>query len=380
MKAPENTHPNAEREELVRAETLALLVQQSFPALFQSLLIAAVLCWTLWGRLDSDKLLLWLGLLSASSVIRLLMFQRYFRARPTGLAVLAWQWPYVGTLLLSSLVWGLGVVWLMPPDEALEQFVILFFVGGLVGGSMVTYSAHRNIANATMAAVLLPSVVWLFLQGSHLTLGLGVAAILFMIGALRGVRVLTAAMQSRLLLSYELQHANQIADRMARTDALTGINNRRAFMELGEQMSRLCLRQDTALSALLIDVDHFKRINDSHGHAAGDRVLAQVGKLLAQQFRASDICGRLGGEEFAVLLPDTDAMAAASIAEKLRANMQDVSILWNNEALRITVSIGVASSSDSLDTLLHRADTAMYQAKENGRNRIAFYGVESTPP
>lgn len=359
---------------MVRADTLVLLFQQSFPALYQSLVIAAILCWTLWGRLESFKLLTWLGVLTATSAVRLAMYLLYFRVKPQGEAILRWERPYLFTLLLSSLTWGLGVLWLMPPGETVEQFIILFFVAGLVGGSMAAYSAHRGMTVAAMLSVLVPSTVWLFFQPGHLSLGMAVAASTFMFGALRGTKILSSAMQSSLRLAYELRHANAVADRMARTDELTGINNRRSFMELGEQMGKLCQRQGKPLSALLIDVDHFKQINDTHGHGAGDLVLQRVGALLAQQFRAADVCGRIGGEEFAVLLADTDANTAAAVAEKLRQTVEAAAVPWHAQTLQITVSIGVASHNAHLGTLLHRADVAMYLAKATGRNRVACHG------
>lgn len=354
----------------VHADTLVILFEQAFPALFQSFFVASILCWALWGRVESSRLLTWLGVLGASALIRLVMYLLYFRAKPVGHAILAWERPYAVTLMLSSLVWGLGAVWLMPQGEAVEQFVVLFFIAGLVGGSIFTYSAHRGMTISAMLAVLLPSTIWLFLQPSHIAFGLGLAATTFMLGALRGTRVLSAAMQRSLLLGYELKQANQVADHMARTDELTGINNRRAFMELGEQTTHLCQRQGKPLSALLIDVDHFKQVNDTHGHSAGDRVLQQVGSLLAQQFRAADVCGRIGGEEFAVLLADTDAATATALAEKLRRAVSSASITWQEQTLQVTVSIGVATHSGPLGALLQRADAAMYQAKAGGRNRV----------
>jgi diguanylate cyclase len=375
--APEATPPAASAPAasgaLVHADTLALLFEQSFPALYQSLIIASILCWTLWGQVEPARLLTWLGVLAASALIRLGMYLLYFRLKPVGHAIFAWERPYAATLVLSSLIWGVGVLWIMPAGNEVAQYVILFFVVGMVGGSLVSYSAHRGMTITAMLGVLLPITLWLFFQPGQIALGLAVASTLFMAGALRGTRVLNSAMQGNLLLGHELKMANRIADHIARTDELTGINNRRAFMELGEQTTRLCQRQRQPLSALLLDVDHFKQINDTYGHSAGDLVLKQIGSLMAQQFRAADVCGRIGGEEFAVLLADTDTQAATSVANKFRQEVANATLQWQGHTLQVTVSIGVASHNADLGTLLQRADAAMYQAKNSGRNRVVCH-------
>jgi diguanylate cyclase len=374
LTAPEATPPAASAPAasgaLVHADTLALLFEQSFPALYQSLIIASILCWTLWGQVEPARLLTWLGVLAASALIRLGMYLLYFRLKPVGHAIFAWERPYAATLVLSSLIWGVGVLWIMPAGNEVAQYVILFFVVGMVGGSLVSYSAHRGMTITAMLGVLLPITLWLFFQPGQIALGLAVASTTFMAGALRGTRVLNSAMQGNLLLGHELKMANRIADHIARTDELTGINNRRAFMELGEQTTRLCQRQRQPLSALLLDVDHFKQINDTYGHSAGDLVLKQIGSLMAQQFRAADVCGRIGGEEFAVLLADTDTQAATSVANKFRQEVANATLQWQGHTLQVTVSIGVASHNADLGTLLQRADAAMYQAKNSGRNRV----------
>ncbi|MDR7307264.1 diguanylate cyclase [Rhodoferax saidenbachensis] len=358
---------------LVRADTLALLFAQSFYAPLQSLAIGGILCWTLWGRVTPIKLLTWLGVLAAATVMRLALYLLYFRAKPKGQALLAWELPYVVTLMLSLLTWGFGVLWLMPPDDAAGQFAILFILVVVVCGSMAIYSAHRGVTLSAMVVMLAPSTVWLLFQPGHMALGLAVSATTLMLGALRSTKVLSDTMQSQLRLSYELKQANAIADRMARTDELTGIANRRSFMELGEQTTRLCQRQAKSLSALLIDADRFKEINDTHGHSAGDAVLQHLSALLVQQFRAADVCARIGGEEFAVLLADTDAAAATAVAEKLRQAVASTPVPWRGQTLQLTVSVGVATHSGNLDTLLHMADTAMYEAKASGRNRVVCH-------
>ncbi len=373
------SEPEALYAARVRADTLALLFRQSFPAVFLSFGIAAVMCWTLWGRIESTALLGWLAALLIGGLVRLALFLRYFRVMPDADAILAWERPYVVTLMLSSLTWGLGALWLMPAGAAVEQGVVLFFLVGMAGGALGTYSAHRTITIGALLSILLPCTVWLFFQPGRIALGMALAGAMFIVGAYRATQVLATAMQSRLQMGYQLKDAHTHAETLARTDALTGIHNRRAFHELGDQALHLCQRAARPASALLIDIDHFKQINDRHGHSAGDAVLKHVAGLLAAQFRRSDVCGRIGGEEFAVLLAGSDGQAAAVAAEKFRLAVADATIVWQTETLRATVSIGIATGGDGLEALLHQADLAMYQAKAGGRNRVVDLTLPSHP-
>jgi len=367
-------------EASIRADTLALLIRQSFPAVYLSLIVAGIMCWTLWDAVDPRAAYVWLAVLGVSALIRLAMFMSYFRARPEGQRILAWERPYAVTLILSASVWGLGALYMMHKGEMVEQAVVMCFLVGMLGGSLVTYSAHRGMTICAMTSVMLPSTIWLYTQPGHMALGMAVAATLFMGSALWGTKVLSDAMQDRLLLSYQLRYARDIAENMARIDTLTGMYNRRAFVERGEQVIRLCERDAKPVSTLLIDIDFFKSINDTYGHGAGDLVLKQIGVFLDVQFRKSDVCGRLGGEEFAVLLTNTDAVTATTLADKFRRTVAESSIPWQAESLRVTVSIGVASESYDLESLLHRADMAMYQAKASGRNStVCQLTIQSEP-
>jgi diguanylate cyclase len=158
----------------------------------------------------------------------------------------------------------------------------------------------------------------------------------------------------------------------ALTDPLTGLPNRRAFERGMEAM-----RGSAAETALLIiDLDHFKVVNDTHGHAAGDHVLQQVSRVLRDHTRQYDLLSRLGGEELAVLLPDTDATRAWQVAERLRQAIAGLDMQWQGRALSITASIGVAIASGSTpgSALFVQADAALYAAKRSGRNCVVFSG------
>lgn len=166
-------------------------------------------------------------------------------------------------------------------------------------------------------------------------------------------------------------------ERQARTDFLTGANNRRHFLELAEAEINRAARYGSALTVLMIDVDFFKDVNDNYGHAAGDLVLCRLTDICRAGLRETDPIGRLGGEEFAVLLPETDLDGGYDVAERLRTKIAATSVAQpEGPALHFTVSIGIATFKDqnaSLDALLRAADDALYVAKRGGRNRVCTH-------
>jgi two-component system cell cycle response regulator len=162
--------------------------------------------------------------------------------------------------------------------------------------------------------------------------------------------------------------------RLAWTDPLTGLRNRRSFLEQARVEVARASRYGSPLSFLLFDVDHFKSINDTHGHAGGDCVLAALGKLLVALLRTPDIPARWGGEEFVIALPSTGAEGARGAAERVRHAVEQLKVEWASKQIPVTVSVGGATfrPGDSLDGLTDRADRAMYAAKVAGRNRITI--------
>ena len=168
----------------------------------------------------------------------------------------------------------------------------------------------------------------------------------------------------------EMQHK---LETLAMKDALTGFYNNRAFSEIGQKELIRSRRFAHPLSLLLIDVDNFKNINDSYGHVAGDRVLAALAGRMELVARHSDILGRMGGDEFFLLLPETVAAHAIAVAERFQAELAETPIQWEEKAIPVTISIGVASlisTDDEFEALLKRADDALYEAKRTGRNRV----------
>ena len=170
------------------------------------------------------------------------------------------------------------------------------------------------------------------------------------------------------------KEAEQQLEHLAKTDALTGLPNRRSFMDIAERELSRARRHADPLAIMMLDLDHFKAINDTHGHRVGDSVIQAFGALCQQALRTFDTVGRVGGEEFAILLPDASLEHALAVAERLRQSVERARIPQERGLpLQFTVSIGVAAASDStpnIDTLLHQADTELYEAKRAGRNRV----------
>ncbi len=174
----------------------------------------------------------------------------------------------------------------------------------------------------------------------------------------------------------QLQKERQSFENLAFTDPLTGLYNRRMFLEIAKKNINEAKRYNEPLSLIMLDIDHFKRINDTYGHDIGDVVLKFLASILKNNVRASDIIARWGGEEFIILLPKTELKQAYKVAEKIRKIVEMSTIkLPDGERLNFTISLGVSSFGgyEDLEELIKKADIALYEAKRKGRNRTEVY-------
>lgn len=175
-------------------------------------------------------------------------------------------------------------------------------------------------------------------------------------------------------LQDELRRSNELLKDLSNTDPLTHLHNRRYLMEALEREFQRASRKRDGLSLVLLDIDHFKKVNDTYGHQEGDNVLVAVASLMQKMVRRYDVAARYGGEEFVVVLPETSLHPALQFAERCRVAVQDISFAGALKGLTITVSLGVASypsgKVDCVDSLFRQADEALYRAKQGGRNRV----------
>lgn len=260
---------------------------------------------------------------------------------------------YASFAFLSAIIAGIGSIELLrvPRDRWFSPLILL---GGLYG-----FISLFNFARAVLAGFGQISHSIQDSGGLQAQQFLHANALLVTIGICMVV-VSTERLQSELR-------------RSAIYDRLTGIFNRGAFVDLADSEFARWRRSGLTFSVLLMDLDHFKRINDQYGHPAGDAVLVAFAKLCGESLRTGDLLGRYGGEEFCALLPATDLKQAAAVAERLRRNTQEMTVDWDGIPLSLGVSIGVAEVDGTLanfDGLIARADEALYRAKNGGRNMV----------
>lgn len=181
-------------------------------------------------------------------------------------------------------------------------------------------------------------------------------------------------------ITFDLIKANEQLKEMANRDYLTGLYNRRIFEELFIRELALSKRYERAISVILIDIDHFKKINDTYGHQVGDIVLKKIAKLFLEKLRVGDIVCRYGGEEFAIFLPETDKENAFIVAEKLRESIENFKFEEISQELNVKITGGISEYkkgfSEDIDKIISMADEALYVGKNSGRNKMVIYGKE----
>ncbi len=352
----------------MRAQQLSLVYNQALANQYLSPLVAALVSAVLWPVGNPRMLTAWVAVLCVISIWRHLLVSAYSGAPKDPAAVRVWERRFLVSLAVSSGAWGVGG-WLnlqSLPDA--YQALTYFFVLGMAAGASVLYAAHGPSVGVGISLIMGPATLYMFTVGDAFHTAMGAGGAVFMVAGSRGVRTMNGALRRTIQLTGELE-------RLARTDALSGLSNRRAFTEFGEMALANAARAARPCAIVMIDIDHFKAINDRHGHAAGDAVIRALGAALAAAIRVGECAGRIGGEEFAVFLPDAGSDQGMALAHRIQALVGAMRSRAGDLPLEVTVSIGVASTHGvpcTLDELLARADRALYGAKRDGRNRVVL--------
>lgn len=256
-----------------------------------------------------------------------------------------------------------------------SESAFFVFIGVILAAAAVTVHAY-SILNAGAAAAI--AEAWTT-QFDYLRRLLFAIAVLLATAVLFGVFLIfplirkQASEEGKLRQMTETLSARSLTlEQAALTDALTGVQNRRYFDDALREYMAEFRRIDKPLGLMVLDLDHFKQVNDTHGHHIGDEVLKAVAKALQDLTRYHDVVARLGGEEFAVLAPNMDADMLVKLAERIRRAISGLAVVSGNVRLKVTTSIGLAiwNRKETKDELLARADAMLYEAKRRGRNRV----------
>ncbi|MCG5526167.1 diguanylate cyclase [Ectothiorhodospira haloalkaliphila] len=300
---------------------------------------------------------------------------------PDGMFLVAW-------IQVGVAVFAAGLLVVVRRTQSLQIWAVCFVLVLLT--ATVVLLSRPDVSKFAFVWLLIIPLVTHLLLGSRLGLllslsymGLGAAIYLYRFGGdaeLIRVEVLSNAVIAALTtlgLSHFYERHRERTERelmrLATTDPLTGLANRMRLHDVFQRERAQAQRNGNALSLLILDLDCFKQINDEHGHEAGDTVLIAFADMLRARVRETDLIVRSGGEEFLVLLNNTDGKQAVAIAEELRANLEQLPIHYGGQVLKLTVSIGVArygTDGRDLDTLTRIADERLYQAKGSGRNSV----------
>jgi len=276
---------------------------------------------------------------------------------------------------------------------ALETWGMLIFItwvlwhtGGLASPLLNTYllpviaSALTLGKITTLATVALIAACQLFLGGGVSTAQ--VVSLAFYGGLFAQLAPVLLVAYVTTMFSADIRYGLNQAKLLAETDELTGLLNKRGFAISANRLFAQAQRYKRAATVLVIDCDNLKTVNDTHGHAAGDRLLRMLARCIQAELRYTDVPARLGGDEFVVLLPETPAKGALDVAERIRDAIASTTVNVEGARVESSVSVGVATYPEdggNIDAVIARADRAMYQAKQSGRNRVVRFAAADAP-
>lgn len=358
---------NTEKSDLeftkeVHFERIKILYQAGFNGLLGGFLVIFFFPFFMWPRMDHTVLLVWTFLILAVNIPRIFLLNRFkyrlARNEITKDNAYVWERYFVAGFMLSGLVWAAVIFFPYQEDRLASLLFVLAVQVGINAAIAAMYLASENTVMTYLTITMVPTLMRIAWDGQWPHTVVGLLGIAFYFIMIRNVQL----HGKNLMETIELKLRNEV---LSKKDALTGLWNRRQLYEFTEKLIPASIRHNLPFCVMLIDIDYFKKYNDTKGHSAGDVVLSKVSKIISSNIRSEDLAVRYGGEEFMVVFAGIGISKAAKIGERLR-----IAVKGNTE---VTISAGLAEfdKKSDFDTLTRTADNLLYQAKENGRDRMA---------
>ncbi len=367
----------------VKSEQVRIIFASTPTSLFTILLSSLILAGVLWEVIDHTTIMIWFSLTNLLSIARIYLYQQFKKLPPDSLISDIWYHRAISTSIASGITWGAGGLLLFAEHSMVHQVFLAFMIGGMCAGAITTLSAITIAVRGFVTVALIPLILKFNLVESAISLEMTIMSILFMIMILVSAQRLNQTIQESLEGRRQRELAERKIRRQAHFDELTDLPNRRLFLSNLRQEMAKAERHRRFGAVFFIDLDRFKSVNDSLGHAVGDELLVEVAHTIASRLRKEDSIARLGGDEFVVLLPEVgeDQEAAGShastIADEIRKLFATPFIIQNHD-IHLTISIGIAlfPTEVSAEDLLKYADVAMYRAKRDGRDSVRLFSDE----
>lgn len=275
--------------------------------------------------------------------------------------------------VFQALMWAISSLLVVIYADQPFEFVMFVVSIGVITAATLSMSALYKAYLIFIFSLIIPQIMIMLYYGKEQH----IALIIFILIYIPAIILLSKAMLTSRISSIEaheaLEKSTEKFRQLSIIDTLTNIYNRRYFFEMAQNLILMASREQHKTALLMLDVDYFKRINDTYGHQAGDFVLVELAKSIKEMMRSSDLFARVGGEEFSILLNNTSLVKAQIIAEKIRKMIEEKEFIYNTVSIKTTVSIGLSEVNKEnflLENIYKNADTQLYKAKEMGRNRV----------
>jgi diguanylate cyclase (GGDEF)-like protein len=344
-----------------------------------SLAAACILVLLLQTVIHTVELVAWLGVGCLITCTRFLNYRRFCRV-PKSLDVQSWRTRFEVGTMASGMFWGYAGAGLFPADDFTRQVFIAYVLAGLCASAMSSYAGLLRAYYLFVLPAILPFVLRTSMEGSNIHYSMAALTVLFLANGIRSA-IETDRMFSN-VLSVRAHNAELTAalHHRATHDALVDLINHREFNDRLAAAAKDAAKTHQPYAVLFVDLDHFKAINDTAGHAAGDETLRRIAHILKGEIRASDIAARMGGDEFAILLPGCPRERAERVAANVLAAVVQFAQEWEGGKFGgLSASIGVAytnAGEHDAEVVLRAADSACLAAKTNGRGRIEVYHAD----